>query len=122
MSNAAPPQAANMHPLSPPVSQKKKPTERAGTIALNYEPTKSRGYELLKQIMREPITIQALLSLAFVLSNYLGVKISRDYMRRKELVIKWFDETVDLWEPLLPFIRLEYVLSGSTEQDSSDSP
>lgn len=120
MTTAAP-QGAIVRPPPPPVSKKKKQTERAGTITLNYEPCKSRGYELLKQIMREPITIQALLSLAFVISNYIGVKISRDYMRRKELVIKWFDETVDLWEPLLPYIRLEYVLSGSTELESSES-
>ena len=86
---------------------------RAKPIPIQFSPKECRGYKKLRQVMREPITIQALLSLAFVVSNYLGIKISRDYMRRKELVIKWFDEQIDKWEPLIPRLRCEYVLSGT---------
>ena len=78
---------------------------------IGFEAYRSRGYSALLSILREPISYQALSSLAFILSVYLNIKIEREYMRRKEMLIKWFDENLNKWECLIPHIRAEYILA-----------
>ena len=42
-----------------------------------------------------------LLSLAEVLGHILSIKVDREAKRRKEVLIKWFDENIDKIEPML---------------------
>jgi hypothetical protein len=48
-----------------------------------------------------------LLSVAQVLASEAGVKVDREAKRRKEVLIKWFDENYLAIAPILPRIRLE---------------
>jgi hypothetical protein len=54
------------------------------------------------------ISQEELLSLAQVISHELRLGLSREYKRRKELLVKWYDENLDV---IWPFIETRVVIS-----------
>ena len=48
-----------------------------------------------------------LLSIAQVIASNSGIKVDRDARRRKEVLIKWFDENAQKITPLLNYIKIE---------------
>jgi hypothetical protein len=54
------------------------------------------------------ISQDELLSLAMVVSHELKLELSREYKRRKELLVKWFDENLAI---IWPFIEQRVVVS-----------
>ncbi|OHT04139.1 hypothetical protein TRFO_06457 [Tritrichomonas foetus] len=46
-------------------------------------------------------TQQQLLSLALIASKHLGISLDREASRRKIVLLKWFDENIDVIEPFL---------------------
>jgi hypothetical protein len=67
----------------------------------------SRGLQLLQQMFpRSDMTRRSMYSLATILGALANVPLERDFSRRKELIIKWFDDNYDALEPFLRFIEL----------------
>ena len=60
-----------------------------------FDVQKCRAWAKLTERFGPRISQEELLSLALVVSNELGMDLSREYKRRKELLIKWFDERLD---------------------------
>ena len=68
----------------------------------------SRGMELLQRIYPSgELTRRSLYSFASLIAALSGIKLGRDYTRRKELLIKWFDENYYALEPYSKFFVLE---------------
>jgi hypothetical protein len=53
------------------------------------------------------LTRRALYSFASLLSFLTGVKLARDFSRRKDLLVKWLDDNFDTLEPYLQFFELD---------------
>ena len=68
----------------------------------------SRGMQLLQRIYpRGELTRRSLYSFASLLAALSGVKLARDFTRRKDLLIKWLDDNYDDLEPYSRFFVLE---------------
>jgi hypothetical protein len=70
------------------------------------------------------LTRESLIVLAKAFSWISGVHFPRDYTRRRDLVIKWFDNHVDALEPLGRLFHLEAItlhnnLGGDTPAESN---
>jgi hypothetical protein len=55
------------------------------------------------------LTRESLVILAQVFATITGVKFPRDYTRRRTLIIKWFDNNIELFEPVVRLIQLDLV-------------
>jgi hypothetical protein len=53
------------------------------------------------------LTRRSLYSFASLLGALAGVKLARDFTRRKDLLVKWFDDHFDALEPYLRFFELD---------------
>jgi hypothetical protein len=53
------------------------------------------------------LTRRSLYSFASLLGALAGVKLARDFTRRRDLLIKWMDDNFDALEPFLPFFELD---------------
>jgi hypothetical protein len=53
------------------------------------------------------LTRRSLYSFASLVGALGGVTLPRDFTRRKELLVKWFDDNFDALEPYLGFFRLD---------------
>ena len=83
-------------------------SKRADAMLGNFNAKKSRGYQLILTILSEPISLASLISLATLLSFLIEIPFSRDYTRRKDLVIKWFDDNYDYIFPFKDKIQANY--------------
>jgi hypothetical protein len=72
-----------------------------------FSATGSRGLDFLRQAFPTgELTRRSMYSLATVLAALASVRLERDFARRKELLIKWFDDNLEALEPFLPFVEL----------------
>jgi hypothetical protein len=53
------------------------------------------------------LTRRSLYSFASLVATLAGVKLPRDYTRRKDLLLKWFDDNFETVEPYLRFFDLD---------------
>ena len=94
---------------------------RSDILLGNFQPYQSRGWQFINTIVSHPVSCNGLVSIATVFSEVLQIPLSRDYMRRKALVIKWFDENIDKILPWRNIISIEYAeyhdLSDPTVSD-----
>lgn len=72
-----------------------------------FTPTTSRAWREICERYGSGLNQTELLSLAEVISIHLGLKVDRDAKRRKEVLIKWFDENFDQILPFLDHVILE---------------
>jgi hypothetical protein len=72
----------------------------------------SRALTLLRQKYPIDLSRRSLYSLATVMSTLANVRLERDFARRKELLIKWFDDNYEAIEPFFQFIEL---IGGETD-------
>ena len=106
-----------MNPLEQ-ISQKKKEnpqqrhekkfleTERAKYNRINEEPFKSRAWKYLTDRYGPKISCEELKSLATVCSQELNIDLTREFYRRKEMLVIWFNNN---YEKVIPFIT-QYVV------------
>jgi hypothetical protein len=74
-----------------------------------FDATTCRAWALLTSKFGTKITQEELLSLAQVLAHELDLDLSREYKRRKELLVKWYDENI---ETIWPFVETRIVVTG----------
>jgi hypothetical protein len=72
----------------------------------NYET--SRIKPILQQYNWEEMKMTELSAIALALSEYTGIKMDREDKRRKEVLLKWFEDNLDSFLLLLPSIKLTY--------------
>jgi hypothetical protein len=53
------------------------------------------------------LTRRSLCSFASLVSALADVKLARDFTRRRELLIKWFEDNYEALEPYLAFFELD---------------
>ena len=71
-------------------------------ILKDFDAKESEAWRKLTSRFGEKLNQNKILSLAEVCSNKLGLNLFREYKRRKEMLIKWFDMNLDqVW----PFIE-----------------
>lgn len=63
----------------------------------DFDAENSRGMQFIKQFHKEP-TRQFLLSLSEILTKLTGIELKRDYKRKKELIIMWYDENIEVFK------------------------
>lgn len=74
----------------------------------NWDASSSGAWKKLTSRFGPKISQEELLSLAQVVSVQLDIELTREYKRRKEILIKWFDENLDV---IWPFIEKNVVVS-----------
>jgi hypothetical protein len=72
-----------------------------------FDPTRSRAWADIRSRFGDSLNQMELRSLAEVVGAEIGVKVDREAKRRKEVLIKWFDENYALMEPVLEKIQME---------------
>lgn len=93
---------------------------RANLLLGDFDPNNSRGMELIEHLTHHQVSRHALISIATILSGIIGVPFERDFSRRKNLVIKWFDMNYDLILPYKDCFEIEYMLYGNTTTTKQD--
>ena len=66
----------------------------------------SEAWKLIVKYFGAGLSQHELLAIAEVLANATGLKTDREAQRRKEVLVKWFDENLCILKPLLPYIEL----------------
>lgn len=94
---------------------------RANLLLGDFDPYNSRGWDLIKYMTHHQVSRHALISLATILSGLIGIPFERDYSRRKDLVIKWFDTNYDEIIQFKDCFEIEYQLYGKTTTTKKDS-
>jgi hypothetical protein len=73
----------------------------------DFKAEESRGLALLNRIYpKTAMTRHSMSALAVILSNVFDIPLERDSSRRKDLLIKWFDDHYDKLEPNMHHITL----------------
>lgn len=67
-----------------------------------FDPKSSIAWTKLTDRYGPKISLDEMLSLAQAVSSVLNVPLTREYKRRKDMLIKWFDEHFDV---IWPFIE-----------------
>jgi hypothetical protein len=74
----------------------------------NFHAENSRAAQRLGRMYPHgDLTRRSLYSFASLLGALAGVKLPRDFTRRKDLLLKWFDDNFDALEPYLRFFDLD---------------
>ncbi|KAK8895033.1 hypothetical protein M9Y10_023475 [Tritrichomonas musculus] len=74
----------------------------------DFEPTSCKAWTKLTSRFGPKISQEELLSLAEVVSHQLEIELYREYKRRKNMLIKWFDENLDL---VWPYIEKHIIIT-----------
>lgn len=72
-----------------------------------FNPNESLAWIEICKKYGSSLSHNELISIAQVFASNFGIKVDRDAKRRKEVLIKWFDENSKLLIPFLNYIRIE---------------
>ena len=76
----------------------------------DFDPYLSDAWKQLTIRYGPKISHGLLLSMAEVVSHHLQIELFREYKRRKEMLIKWFDEQLDI---IIPFLDNHFTMIDS---------
>ena len=79
----------------------------------NFAPYESRAWKWLNARFGK-IAKEEVLSLGQVVSHVLGIELTREYKRRKETMIRWFE---DHYDQAMPFIRDRIQVIGRDKKE-----
>ncbi|KAK8857752.1 hypothetical protein M9Y10_016162 [Tritrichomonas musculus] len=81
----------------------------------NFDYKKSKAWLKLTSKFGDKVNHKLLLSIAHLVSKQFNIELCREYKRRKEMLIKWFDENIDtVWPYVNDNLVFEYVDGRST--------
>jgi hypothetical protein len=66
-----------------------------------FEPFESEAWRFLTQLYGQKISKEEIISLGQVTATELKIELVREYKRRKETMIKWFQNHIDHVQPFL---------------------
>jgi hypothetical protein len=82
--------------------------EKAANLLGDFVPEGSRGMEFVKAICEgKNLTRESLIALGDVFAALTGITFEKKYKRQRALIIKWFDEHVQSFEPLRLCVTLQ---------------
>jgi hypothetical protein len=81
--------------------------KRVEARLMGFDSSRSAAWQRICARFGDSLSQSELLSLAEVISSEVGLKVDREAKRRKEVLIKWFDENYPAIEDLLDRLRLE---------------
>lgn len=89
-------------------------TEKDVSIYLqgDFDPRGSQGEALIQDIFKQnlrKISKASLVTVAIIIGDIIGVKLTRNEKRKKDLVIKWYNDHSTLIEPLKSNIVIDFV-------------
>jgi hypothetical protein len=74
----------------------------------DFQASTSRTVEQLREIYPHGTwTRDSLSSFATVIGTIAGVRVGRNFTRRKDLLIKWFEDHYDVLEPYFRYISFD---------------
>jgi hypothetical protein len=101
---ATPTEPAESAALNPPSTlERKRVQSRLG----GFDSSKSVAWQEFCTRFGKSLNHTELLSVAEVIASQIGVRVDREAKRRKEVLIKWFDENYLAIAPILPRLKLE---------------
>lgn len=99
------PTRPNDYPVSPDVIPGDR--RRVENRLRGFNPRDSAAWKAICGRFGPALNQSELLSIAEVIGAQVGIKIDREAKRRKEVLIKWYDENADALLPYINFIVLE---------------
>lgn len=90
--------------------------KRVEILLGDFDASKSRGLELIKYITQNNVSRFAMISVATLASILIKVPLKRDYQRKKELIIMWFDENYEKLEKIKDKFCIDYEVRGQHKQ------
>jgi len=79
----------------------------------------SRAWKEITEHYGSSLNQGELLSLAEVLASEIGLHVDREAKRRKEVLIKWYDENIEKIAPFLKYVVLEGEDGSRLKKDTS---
>lgn len=76
-----------------------------------YKAEGSRGEALIEQIMKTKLKKASrvgLIQIGSMLGELIGIKFPRNFKRRRDLIVKWFEDNEELILPYIPFLTIEF--------------
>lgn len=71
----------------------------------------SRGESLIEDILGYPInqvSLNGLIKITSLVSDLIDIKFPRNYRRKKDLIVKWFQENAEIIEAYKHYFTIEY--------------
>ena len=87
--------------------QKEGEIERIKKRIDGFKYQNSRAWMVLSQRFGEKVTHDELVSVAEIIKPFSGIKLDRDARRRKNVIIKWFDDNWSIVEHYINYVILE---------------
>jgi hypothetical protein len=95
--------------------------QRVETRLMGFDVNRSPAWQDIRSRFGDSLNQAELLSLAEVIGTEIGVKVDREAKRRKEVLIKWFDENYPSIQNILAAIQMEDC-DGKPMTGQSDRP
>jgi hypothetical protein len=94
--------------------------QRVEARLMGFDVNRSPAWRDIRARFGDSLNQSELLSLAEVIGKEIGVKVDREAKRRKEVLIKWFDEHYSSMKSILASIEIEdsegKLMTGQTEK------
>jgi hypothetical protein len=77
----------------------------------SFQAAESRGWQLLTRMTRgRGLPREQMIQIARIFSLLAGIDLPRAFTRRRDLVVKWFDDNFEVLEPFMTVIHLRFDL------------
>lgn len=106
----------------PPGLSRKMNSEKAVAKNLlnNFVAKGSKGQTLIEDMLGFPITqisLKALINFAILVSGLCDIKFERNYKRKKDLIVKWFNDNEEF---IVPFKNYFKVIADDNDDDQNE--
>lgn len=95
----------------------------ARNLLEDFTASGSRGEALIEQILHQEIrkaSRTGLIQLGSIVGELIGKKFPRNYTRKRDLIVKWFEDNEVLIRPFVSHLRVEFC-DLDEEQNKSDA-
>lgn len=78
----------------------------------------SQGENLIESIIGvrlNQISLTALIQITQIISELASIKFPRNYKRKKDLIVKWFNDNIDIIDEYKDFIQIVYDINDETK-------
>lgn len=84
--------------------------EKARVQALlgDFIPTGSAGESFLRSISPYKLSRSQIIAIATIFSDLIAIPLSKDTRKKKALLIKWFDDNLEIIKKWSYYVRLDY--------------
>jgi hypothetical protein len=81
----------------------------ADALTGTFNPSESRGLHLIERLSAgKELSREQMIGLAHIFSVLAKIDFPRDFTRRRDLLVKWFDDHFEVLEPFATVIHLHF--------------